>query len=65
MTKGTKIAIPSKTNAGSSTIDMVILGNKKKKDYEQAMLTKCQYCAELIKKEANICKHCGKEIEIS
>ena len=44
-------------------IDMIILGNKKKKDYEQATLTKCPYCAELIKKEASVCKHCGKEID--
>jgi len=23
---------------------------------------KCPYCAELVKKEAKICKHCGKEV---
>ncbi|EGR0130511.1 hypothetical protein ACNPP3_004524 [Vibrio vulnificus] len=25
---------------------------------------KCKYCAELIKSEAKVCKHCGKEQEI-
>lgn len=24
---------------------------------------KCPYCAELIKRDAKICKHCGKEVE--
>ena len=24
-------------------------------------MRKCPYCAELVKKEAKICKHCGKE----
>jgi len=29
---------------------------------EKKSLTKCPFCAELIKPEAIICKHCGKEI---
>jgi len=45
-------------------IDMVILDNKRKKQYIAESMIKCPYCAELIKKEAKICKHCGKEIEL-
>ena len=26
---------------------------------------KCPYCAELVKKEATVCKHCGRCVEIS
>ena len=44
-------------------IDMVILGNKNKKEYEEATLFKCPHCAEMIKKEALVCKHCGKEVK--
>jgi len=42
-------------------IDMVILGNKRKKDVEGKLMAKCPQCAEMIMKEAKICKHCQTE----
>ena len=30
---------------------------------EKSSLVQCPYCAEDIKKEAKVCKHCGKDIE--
>lgn len=27
-------------------------------------LVKCEFCAEYIKREAKICKHCGKEVSV-
>jgi hypothetical protein len=29
----------------------------------QQGLRKCPYCAEMIKREANVCRHCGRESE--
>ena len=42
-------------------IDMFILGGKNKKIIEDKTMMKCPQCAEMIKKEANICKHCKSD----
>lgn len=33
-----------------------------KKLYERYFVRECPFCAEIIKKRAKICKHCGKEV---
>jgi predicted RNA-binding Zn-ribbon protein involved in translation (DUF1610 family) len=33
-----------------------------KKIHERYFTRECPFCAEIIKKRANICKHCGKEV---
>ncbi|QTA85096.1 Zinc ribbon domain-containing protein [Desulfonema magnum] len=33
-----------------------------KKIHERFFTRECPFCAEIIKKRANICKHCGKEV---
>lgn len=43
-------------------IDMLILGNKNKKTIEEKTTTNCPQCAELIKKEAKVCKHCQSDV---
>ena len=35
------------------------LAKTKKKEAQ----TKCFYCAEMIKKEARVCKHCGRDVK--
>lgn len=35
------------------------------KKKEEKASKECPFCAELIKKEAKVCKHCGKDIEES
>ncbi len=37
----------------------------KAKKKEEKASKECPFCAELIKKEAKVCKHCGKDIEES
>ena len=36
---------------------------EQKKDKELKSLVKCSDCAELIKADAKVCKHCGKRID--
>lgn len=43
-------------------LDMVILFNKHKKDVEQATTMKCPNCAELIKREARVCRFCNTSL---
>ena len=56
---------------GVYTLDAASLDEKVTRDYilnkkkEEKASKKCPSCAELIKKEAKVCKHCGKEIEES
>lgn len=40
-------------------IDMAILGKKINKEIEDKMMMQCPMCAEPIKMEAKICRHCG------
>ena len=43
-------------------IDMLMLGKKKQKELANKTMIKCPKCAELIQKEAQICKHCKSDI---
>lgn len=42
---------------------MVFGKNRDNTAVEWNSMKKCPYCAEMIKKEAKVCRYCGKEIE--
>ncbi len=44
-------------------IDMWMLSKKNKAAVSAADTRKCPFCAELIKKEAKVCKHCHRDVQ--
>jgi len=38
------------------------IGDAVKKIHERFFTRECPFCAEIIKKRAKVCKHCGQEV---
>ena len=43
-------------------IHSICISTSEKALCERGELKKCPFCAEYVKKEAKVCKHCGKEL---
>ena len=41
---------------------IILVGPDLKAEQEAARLRKCPFCAELVQREAKVCKHCGRDI---
>jgi len=44
-------------------IGLLIVGLMGKPAPDESTLRKCPHCAEMILKEAKVCKHCGRDVE--
>ena len=43
---------------------LLSIGLKNQKEIDKKHTKKCPYCAERVQKDAKMCKHCGKNVEI-
>ncbi|MBU0801506.1 MAG: hypothetical protein KKB56_17605 [Gammaproteobacteria bacterium] len=43
-------------------IDIILLHGKNRKKYQSQNMMQCCFCAELIQKQAKICKHCKEAV---
>lgn len=45
-------------------LDMIILNNKRVEKFEKESMMKCPNCAELINRDAKICRYCRSSLEL-